>query len=96
LVVQWLNQDILIFLTSIRNAKQVFKTFDNARGVGLKNISYDLIYGISNQTSNMWTNDLNHILHLETNNISAYNLTVDNRTKLFEMVKTKKQNSLWW
>jgi coproporphyrinogen III oxidase-like Fe-S oxidoreductase len=42
----------------------------------------------------MWTNDLNHILHLETNNISAYNLTVDNRTKLFEMVKTKKQNSL--
>lgn len=88
--VQSLHQNILTFLTRIHSAQQVLDTFNNARQVGYKNISCDLIYSIPNQTWEMWEKDLNKIIDLEPNHISAYNLTVENGTALFDMVKTKR------
>lgn len=88
--VQSLHQDILTFLTRIHSPKQVLETFNNARQVGYTNISCDLIYSIPNQTWKMWEKDLIKIIDLEPNHISAYNLTVENGTALFDMVKTKK------
>lgn len=88
--VQSLHQNILTFLTRIHNPKQVLETFNNAAQVGYKNISCDLIYSIPNQTWEMWEKDLSQIIDLEPNHISAYNLTVENGTDLFDMVKTKK------
>lgn len=88
--VQSLHQNILTFLTRIHNPKQVLETFNNATQVGYKNISCDLIYSIPNQTWEMWEKDLSQIIDLEPNHISAYNLTVENGTDLFDMVKTKK------
>lgn len=88
--VQSLHQNILTFLTRIHSPKQVLETFNDARQVGYTNISCDLIYSIPNQTWKMWEKDLIQIIDLEPNHISAYNLTVENGTALFDMVKTKK------
>ena len=88
--VQSLHQNILTFLTRIHSPKQVLETFNDARQVGYTNISCDLIYSIPNQTWKMWEKDLIQIIDLEPDHISAYNLTVENGTALFDMVKTKK------
>lgn len=88
--VQSLHQTILTFLTRIHNAEQVLETFRNARQVGFNNISCDLIYCVPNQTWKMWEKDLNQIISLEPDHISAYNLTVENGTTLFDLVKTKQ------
>lgn len=88
--VQSLHQNILTFLTRMHSPKQVLETFNNAREVGYTNISCDLIYSIPNQTWKMWEKDLIQIIDLEPDHISAYNLTVENVTALFDMVKTKK------
>jgi oxygen-independent coproporphyrinogen-3 oxidase len=85
--VQSLQPSLLKFLTRIHSAEQVFETFSNARSVGFKNINCDLIYSIPGQTWEMWEEDLRKIISLKPNHISAYTLTVENGTELFDLVR---------
>jgi len=88
--VQSLHPHLLSFLTRIHDATQVFTTFENARSVGFQNISCDLIYSIPGQTWSMWEKDLRKIISLQPNHISAYTLTVEKGTSLFELVRNRK------
>ena len=88
--VQSLHPHLLSFLTRIHDATQVFTTFENARSVGFQNISCDLIYSIPGQTWSMWEKDLRKIINLQPNHISAYTLTVEKGTSLFELVRNRK------
>jgi len=88
--VQSLHPHLLSFLTRIHDATQVFTTFENARSVGFENISCDLIYSIPGQTWSMWEKDLRKIINLQPNHISAYTLTVEKGTSLFELVRNRK------
>ena len=88
--VQSLHPHLLSFLSRIHNTKQVFTTFDNARSVGFENISCDLIYSIPGQTWSMWEKDLQKIISLQPNHISAYTLTVEKGTTLFDLVRNHK------
>jgi len=88
--VQSLHPHLLSFLTRIHDATQVFTTFENARSVGFENISCDLIYSIPGQTWSMWEKDLRKIISLQPNHISAYTLTVEKGTSLFELVRNRK------
>ena len=88
--VQSLHPHLLSFLTRIHDARQVFTTFDNARSVGFENISCDLIYSIPGQTWSMWEKDLRKIISLQPNHISAYTLTVEKGTNLFDLVRNHK------
>ena len=88
--VQSLHPHLLSFLTRIHDVKQVFTTFDNARLVGFENISCDLIYSIPGQNWSMWEKDLRKIISLQPNHISAYALTVEKGTPLFDLVRNHK------
>lgn len=88
--VQSLHPQLLSFLSRIHNKKQVFATFDNARSVGFENISCDLIYSIPGQTWSMWKKDLQKIISLQPNHISAYTLTVEKGTTLFDLVRNHR------
>ena len=88
--VQSLHPQLLSFLSRIHNTKQVFSTFDNARSVGFENISCDLIYSIPGQTWSMWKKDLQKIISLQPNHISAYTLTVEKGTTLFDLVRNHR------
>ncbi len=85
--VQSLQPKILNFLTRIHNREQIFKTYNNARSIGYENINMDLIHSIPGQTLHLWKSDLNEIINLQPEHISAYGLTVEKGTELFTMVK---------
>ena len=87
--VQSLQPKLLKFLTRIHDRKEVFQTFNNARDIGYDNINIDLIHSIPEQTLKLWKSDLEEIIGLNPEHISAYSLTVEKGTELFEMVKKK-------
>ena len=88
--VQSLNPNILKFLTRTHSPNEVFKTFQNARNIGFKNINCDLLYSIPNQSWNTWDKDLKEIIKLKPDHISAYTLTSEKGTQLFKLIKEKK------
>jgi|TARA_B110000438_G_scaffold22719_1_gene20625 oxygen-independent coproporphyrinogen-3 oxidase len=85
--VQSLEPSLLKFLTRIHNKEQFFETYKNARSVGFDNINFDLIYSIPGQSWDIWERDLNKIIDLDPEHISAYTLTMEKGTDLFQMVK---------
>tara|TARA_B100001173_G_scaffold92628_1_gene80135 strand:- start:1418 stop:2548 length:1131 start_codon:yes stop_codon:yes gene_type:complete len=88
--VQSFKSETLKFLTRIHNRNQIFETFDNARSVGFDNINCDLIYSIPGQSWSDWKNDLDTMIKLEPEHISAYILTAERDTKLFSLIAKDK------
>ena len=88
--VQSLDKELLEFLTRSHSVKKVFETFDHIRTAGFENINCDIIYGIPGQTPNIWKRDMNRIIELNPEHISAYSLTVEKGTELFQMVKSNE------
>ena len=85
--VQSLEPDLLKFLTRIHSANQVFKTYENARTAGFENINCDLIYSMPGQSWEIWERDLFRVLDLKPEHISAYTLTLEKGTELYQFVK---------
>jgi len=100
---QSFQPELLKFLTRIHDKDQIFETYDNARNAGFDNINCDLIYSIPGQTWSNWQEDLNTIIDMNPEHISAYTLTAEKGTELFSMVSqntvtmpNKKQESNWF
>ena len=87
--VQSFKPEVLKFISRIHSTEDIFKTFQSARDVGFKNINCDLIYNIPNQSLEDWRNDLDTLIKLNPEHISAYSLTVEQNTKLFDLVHNK-------
>src|SRR5690606_13040801 len=62
----------------------------NAREVGFEELSLDLMYGLPDMTLEEWKEQLDLILELNPEHISAYCLTVEQKTALFKLVKEGK------
>jgi len=90
--VQSFKPEVLQFLSRIHSTEDIFKTFQSARDAGFKNINCDLIYNIPSQSLQDWRNDLDTLIKLNPEHISAYSLTVEQNTKLFELVHNKTLN----
>ena len=87
--VQSMQNKLLKFLTRIHSREDVFTIFKNARSIGFENINCDLIYSIPGQSKSMWIDDMKILIDLNPDHISAYTLTVEKGTDLFQMVKSK-------
>ncbi len=87
---QSFDDKILKMLGRLHESKDCFKTFNNARKAGFNNISTDMIFNIPNLSTQNWEKDLKKILELDPEHISAYSLTVEPSTKLFNLVKKKE------
>ena len=101
--VQSFQPELLKFLTRIHDRDQIFETYDNARSAGFNNINCDLIYSIPGQNWSHWNNDLDTIIRMDPEHISAYTLTAEKGTDLFSMVSndaismpSKDQESDWF
>ncbi|MDA8087146.1 MAG: radical SAM family heme chaperone HemW [Nitrospiraceae bacterium] len=57
------------------------------RAAGLENIGLDLIYGIPGQKMQTWLQTLKSALELGPRHISAYELTVEEKTGLWDLVR---------
>jgi len=87
--VQSFKSNLLQFLSRIHTAEDAMRTFESARKVGFDNINCDLIYNIPNQSLDDWKDDLNQLIELNPEHISAYSLTVENGTPLHGLVRNK-------
>ena len=87
---QSFNDKILNLLGRLHKSEDCFKTFENARKAGFDNINTDMIFNIPGLSVEKWTKDLNKLLELDPEHISAYSLTVEPSTKLFNLVKNKE------
>ena len=88
--VQSLQPDLLKFLTRIHTQDQVYNTYNHARSAGFDNVNCDLIYSIPGQSWDVWEQDLNQVINMAPDHISAYTLTLEKGTDLFQMVKNGK------
>jgi len=79
--VQSFDDKILKEINRIHSAKEAEKTVKTALEAGFENISIDLIYGLPNQTPELWEKTLNHALTLEINHISTYGLKIEKNTE---------------
>jgi len=85
--VQSLNNRILKLLGRIHGLKTAVDCFYNARNAGFKNIGLDIIYGIPGQSMDDLENDLESFMALSPEHISAYMLSVEDGTRMVEMIK---------
>lgn len=83
--VQTFNNNILRLINRRHTAQQVFQAITYCRASGLTNYSIDLIYGLPNQTLEIWKEDLRQALLLAPAHISAYHLTYEKGTELEKM-----------
>ena len=87
---QSFDDKILKTLGRLHKSEDCFKTFNNARKAGFDNINTDMIFNIPNLSVEEWLQDLNKLIELQPEHISAYSLTVEPSTKLFNLVKREK------
>ena len=71
---KWMNRS--------HKAYQSINSVTWAQDEGIENISIDLIYGSKFQTLESWKKNINQVLQLKLPHISAYNLTIEDKTLL--------------
>ncbi len=65
-----------------------------AQDKGFENISVDLIYGSKFSNNISWQNNLKKVIALQIQHISAYNLTIEGKTKLNYEVKSHREQDI--
>ncbi|QOI96616.1 MAG: radical SAM family heme chaperone HemW [Flammeovirgaceae bacterium] len=86
--VQTFDDSLLRYLNRAHNGTQAQAGFEQARAAGFSNISVDLMYAIPGQTINGFNADLEKLLVLQPEHISAYCLTIEERTAFGHWLKT--------
>lgn len=77
---QSLDDETLRLFGRVHSAEQSFQAFRAARSAGFRALNVDLIYAIPGQALERWMGDLERILELEPEHLSAYNLTFEEET----------------
>lgn len=84
--IQSFNDDILRWMNRRRDAGNAVKAFHILRESGVRNISIDLIFGISQLTDETWKDTIEKALELSPEHISAYQLSIEEGSALAKMV----------
>ena len=79
---QWMNR--------AHSVEEALKCVDLARKSGIVNISVDLIYGLPNLSMEEWKQHIDTVLAMDVQHVSAYCLTIEEKTALHHLVKTEK------
>ena len=88
--IQSFRQEDLDFLSRTHTSEQVTQCITDAQLAGFHNLSIDLIYGIPTLTDEGWEQNLLKTFSFGIPHISAYSLTVENKTPLEVMIRKGK------
>jgi len=88
--VQSFFSEDLIWMNRAHNGEQAVQAVEDSKNAGFDNFSLDLIYGSPGLTDEKWNFNLQKAISLEPAHISCYALTVEPKTALYNMIKTKK------
>lgn len=84
--IQSFNDDILRWMNRRHDAGNAVKAFHILRESGVRNISIDLIFGLSQLTDETWKDTIEKALELSPEHISAYQLSIEEGSALAKMV----------
>ena len=83
---QSFDDDQLRLLGRIHTSEETVSAIGAVRSAGVPNISIDLIYGIPGQTHDGWLHTIDEAVGLYPAHISAYELTPERGTPLYELI----------
>lgn len=69
------------------SSKQVYEAVDSLRQGGIARISVDLMYGFPNQTAEQWQYDIDEVIKLGVEHVSAYSLMYEEGTPLYRLLE---------
>ncbi len=87
---QSFSADILRFIRRRHTADQTAVAVERLRNAGIGNISVDLMFGFPGEDTARWEEDINSALQLGAEHISAYSLTYEEGTPLYNMLRSGK------
>ncbi len=90
--VQSFNRDKLKALNRSHSPKDAIDAIHNAKKIGFKNISLDLIYNYTGDTKELLSSDIEEAFRLPINHISAYELTIESGTKFANTPKVRQED----
>lgn len=88
--IQTFDDATLKLLNRRHNAAQAIEAVGRCRRAGFANISIDLIYGLPGETDERWKQDLQQAVALNVEHISAYHLTYEEGTRLYELLQARR------
>ncbi len=92
--VQSLDNELLKWMGRRHDAATARKAFEILREAGFENISLDVIFGINGLTDNTLRETLSKIIALGPEHISAYQLSIEDGTRLSDLEKTGQYTAL--
>ena len=87
---QTFSDERLKFLHRRHTADEVETAVKRLRNVNIKNISVDLMFGFPNETLEEWKEDIEQLLALDIEHISAYSLMYEEGTPLYRLLQAEK------
>lgn len=90
--VQSFNEEKLKYLNRAHSPEQAEEAIKNARSLGFEHISLDLIYNYQGDTEELLIDDINRAFTLPIDHISAYELTIEPKTKFYKTPEVKQEN----
>lgn len=87
--VQSLRNDLLKFLGREHDCSEAMQAIKYAFGA-VKNVNFDLIYGLPDQKLEDWQSDLEYAIKVGTPHISCYQLTIEKNTAFYNLYKNKQ------
>jgi oxygen-independent coproporphyrinogen-3 oxidase len=88
--IQTFQDSLLQFLNRAHDSRCALQAYDYARSCGFTNITIDLIYGIPGLDQEAWAVEVNKAIALQPEHISAYALTVEEKTAFGHWVRNGK------
>lgn len=88
--IQTFNTEVLSMLNRAHNSEEATKSIELAQKNGFTNITCDLIYGIPTISNQDFEKDVETLMNFNIPHISAYCLTVEDKTALKKLIETNK------
>ena len=88
--IQTFHEPTLQLIGRRHTAQEAIEAVHRCRQHGFNNISIDLIYGLPGETFEQWKEDLQTAFSLKVQHISAYHLTYEQGTRLWQMLQRKE------
>ena len=88
--VQSFSEEDLKFMNRAHNSREAIECIENAKKLGFKNMTIDLIYGTPTMSDEQWEVNMQTAFDFKIPHLSCYCLTVEPNTALDHFVKKKK------
>ena len=89
--IQSFFEEDLRWMNRAHNATEAESSIKRVQDAGFENITVDLIYGYPLLTDDKWKLNIAKIIDFEVPHVSAYSMTVEQRTALASFIKKGKQ-----